>query len=332
MVSYSEVQASNARISDATVPRVAVFPGGTSGIGSLTARALASTGTSVKIYIVGRRSAEARTRTFIEEMKTINPKAEIIWAEAEISLLAEVKRICRVIKSKESRVDLLFLTAGYAAVGARQETSEGIEITQSLEYYSRMLFIQHLLPLLRQSEHARIVSVCAGGTERASSIVLDDLDLKNPKNFTLLTARPHVAALITVTMDKMAALNPDVTFIHSMPGWVATGNVNRGYEPGSKWGFFVWIFLGPLIKLFSMSLEVSGQKNLFQSTSAAFGGRGTPWDGPAALNTKNEPANGLFLVNHNCNSTPNAKVIAILREKAQVKVWNHTQDMLGPYL
>jgi NADP-dependent 3-hydroxy acid dehydrogenase YdfG len=78
MVSYKEIQASNALINDALAPRVSVFAGGTSGIGKLTIRALVATGASVRIYLVGRKSSEVRTHAFIQELHAINPKAEII--------------------------------------------------------------------------------------------------------------------------------------------------------------------------------------------------------------------------------------------------------------
>lgn len=188
MVSYKETQASNARISESTAPQVAVFAGGTSGIGKYTVKALVSTGAGMRIYLVGRKSSEERMKTVIEELQAINPRAEIIWTEGEISLLSETKRVCDIVKSKESRVDLLFLTAGYAPFGGRKETAEGIETSQSLEYYSRILFALHLLPLLDKAEAPRVVSVMAGGFEK-TSIDLDDLDLKRPGNFGSIKAQ-----------------------------------------------------------------------------------------------------------------------------------------------
>ena len=112
MVSYKEIRAANALINDATAPRVALFVGGTSGIGQLTVRALVATGASVRILLVGRKSSKERTEAFIQELHAINPKSEIIWIEGEISLLAEVQRVCEVIKTKESHIDLMFFTAG----------------------------------------------------------------------------------------------------------------------------------------------------------------------------------------------------------------------------
>lgn len=331
MVSYEEIQASNALINDATAPRVAVFVGGTSGIGKFTVRALVATGASMRIYLVGRKSSEERMHAFIQELHAINSKAELIWTEGEVALLAETKRVCEAIKSKESRVDLLFLTAGYAPFGTRRETAEGLEIAQSLEYYSRMLFILHLLPLLGQAEAPKIVSVLGGGLERAT-IELDDLDLKKPGNFGGIKAQTQYAAMNTTTLEKLANDNPNVTFIHSWPGWVNTGNVRRGSDPNSIWAWFVWLILEPLIGLFAFSDEESGQRHLFQSTSAAFGGRGVPWKGKPGINSLEKPTDGLFLVNLKCECTPNAKVMPFLREKALGKIWDHTQEVLRPYM
>ncbi len=331
MVSYEEIQASNALINDATAPRVAVFVGGISGIGKFTVRALVATGASMRIYLVGRKSSEERMHAFIQELHAINSKAELIWTEGEVALLAETKRVCEAIKSKESRVDLLFLTAGYAPFGTRRETAEGLEIAQSLEYYSRMLFILHLLPLLGQAEAPKIVSVLGGGLERAT-IELDDLDLKKPGNFGGIKAQTQYAAMNTTTLEKLANDNPNVTFIHSWPGWVNTGNVRRGSDPNSIWAWFVWLILEPLIGLFAFSDEESGQRHLFQSTSAAFGGRGVPWKGKPGINSLEKPTDGLFLVNLKCECTPNAKVMPFLREKALGKIWDHTQEVLRPYM
>ncbi|KAJ5569918.1 uncharacterized protein N7459_009348 [Penicillium hispanicum] len=331
MVSYKEIQASNALINDATAPRVAVFVGGTSGIGQLTLKALVATGASVRIYLVGRKSSEERTRAFIQELNATNPKAEIIWTEGEISLLAETKRVCEYIKSKESRVDLLFLTTGYAPFGSRKETSEGVAIVQSLGYYTRMLFVLHLLPLLRQAEAPKVVSVLAGGLESAA-VDLDDLDLKKPGNFGPRKAQLQYGEMNTATLEKLAIDHPDVTFIHSWPGIVSTGNVRRGADPNSFMSWVVSLFLEPLLNLLAFSDEESGQRHLFQITSAAFGGHGVPWSGKPGVNSQGKPEDGLFLVNNKCDCTPNAKAVSKLRETAQEKIWNHTQEVLAPYL
>ncbi|EAQ84451.1 hypothetical protein CHGG_08465 [Chaetomium globosum CBS 148.51] len=334
MVAYSEVEASNAQINDATAPRVSVFLGGTAGVGKFTITALVGTGASVKIYLVGRKSSAQRMQAFIQEMHAVNPKAQIIWTEGEISLLADVKRICNEIKSKERHIDLVFLTAGYAPYGERVETTEGIDISQSLEYYSRLLCVQHLLPLLNQAEAPRVVSVLSGGMSRGN-IDTDDPDLRKPGSFGLMKGQMQLGTMNSLGLEKLADENPNVVFIHSSPGSVNTGNLGRTFD--AKSGILAWVFetiLGWFVRAFAMSDERSGQRNLFGATSAAFGGRGVPWKGEPAANSRGEPAakRGLFHVSWNCNSTPNERVMTKLRGTAREKIWGHTQEILRPYL
>lgn len=332
MVSSTEIEASNALINDATAPRVAVFVGGTSGIGKFTVQALVATGASVRIYLVGRKSSQEHTNAFIQKLHALSPKADVIWTEGEISLLAETKRVCEVIKAREGHVDLLFLSAGYTTFGARKETSEGFEITQSLKYYSRILFVLHLLPLLEQAEAPRVVGVLQGGLE-SRTIDLDDIDVKRPGNFGFIKAHMQYGNMFTLALERLASDNPHITFVHSWPGWVDTGNVWRGIaNRNSVLSWFVWLILEPLIGLFSISDEDSGQRHLFQCTSAAFGGRSIPWKGRPGVNSLNKQENGLFLVNYKCDCTPNARVMSVLRDKAEGTVWEHTLHVLGPYL
>jgi hypothetical protein len=158
------------------------------------------------------------------------------------------------------------------------------------------------------------------------------LDLKKPGNFNFIKAQTQYRNMNTTSLEKLANDNPSVTFIHSWPGWVHTGNVRRGQDPNSAMEWFVRLILEPLIALFSLSHEKSGQRHLFQSTSAAFGGRGVPWNGKPGVNTWEKPEDGLFLVNYKCDCTPNAKVMRVLREKALEKIWDHTQEVLRPYM
>jgi len=332
MVSYQDILASNALINDTTGLRVAVFVGGTSGIGKFTIKALVATGISVNIYLVGRKSSEERTQAFIKELHTLNPRANVIWTEAEVSLLTEVKRVCELIKIKESHVDLLFLTAGYAPFGTRQETAEGHEVVQALECYSRMLFILRLLPLLGASDMARVISVLGGGRETTHLIDLEDLELKKPGNFRVYRARPQYIAMNTVMLDKLASENSNITFIHSWPGAVNTGNVRRGWDANSTVGAVVSWAVETLTGLMGFSDEESGQRHLFESTSAAFGGRGVSWSGKTGISTTGGSEGGLFLVNNKCDCTPNVKVVAKLREMGQEKLWGHMQEVLGAYL
>lgn len=63
------------------------------------------------MYIIGRDKTSRKS--LVESLQQSNPRAEIIWLEGQVTLLAEVKRLCMEIKGREDSIDLLFLSAGF---------------------------------------------------------------------------------------------------------------------------------------------------------------------------------------------------------------------------
>ncbi|KAL0778946.1 hypothetical protein CaCOL14_003430 [Colletotrichum acutatum] len=119
MVTRAQVQNSNSHLTSQTAPQTAVFLGGTSGIGKLTLIELVSLGFPIRVYIAGRKATEPAMRPVLEDLRRKNPRAELIWVESEVSLLVETRRVCEVVKEKETNLDFLCLTAGYAPFGGR---------------------------------------------------------------------------------------------------------------------------------------------------------------------------------------------------------------------
>lgn len=115
MVSLSSVSASNSLIPE-VIPAglVAVFFGGTSGIGEITVKTLAKYARSPRIYIIGR-SQDAADR-ILAECKAINPDGEFIFMKTDVSLIRNVDELSKEIKAKEKFLNLLFLTAGVANI------------------------------------------------------------------------------------------------------------------------------------------------------------------------------------------------------------------------
>lgn len=339
MPSYSTILSSNALLTPTTPskpPLIAVLAGATSGVGQHTLRALVATGTPSRIYLIGRPSALARTTPFLAEMHALNPRASIIWTEGEISLLSEVRRICDVIKKNEEVVDLLLLTAGYAPFGARKDTSEGVEVAAALEYYGRVLFAELLMGCLRRAEAGRVVSVLGGGLEREGAVVeVEDLGMRKEGGWSGFRAQGQYAVMNTLGLERLAEApgGEGVTFVHAWPGLVSTGNVRRGHDEGSVGAWLAWA-VEPLFGVLGTRGAVCGQRFLFVCTSGMYGGRGVvPWEGGKGVNSKGEEGEGLFLANYKGDCTPNAKVLARLRETGvQDKVWEHTQEVLKPYL
>jgi NAD(P)-dependent dehydrogenase (short-subunit alcohol dehydrogenase family) len=123
MPNITTVRQSNALLTPTTIPKTAVFVGGTAGIGKLTLSALAELGFDFKAYVIGRKGSEASFKTHAESLRSKNAHAELIWIEGEVSLLSEAQRICDHITTLETSIDLLFMTTGYAPMGGRNSTS-----------------------------------------------------------------------------------------------------------------------------------------------------------------------------------------------------------------
>ncbi|OLN96560.1 Dehydrogenase/reductase SDR family member 13-like protein 1 [Colletotrichum chlorophyti] len=334
MVTLYQVRQSNARLTEATIPRTALFVGGTSGIGRLALIELASLGFPIKVYVVGRKATESAMRPLLDDLQERNPKAELVWVEGEVSLLAEVRRICDFIKSKESNLDFVCLTAGYVPFGGRNNTVEGLEVTHALEYYGRMLFTLVLLPLLRLSPSGRVLTVL-GGSMLSNDLFLDDLNLEKPGNFGGVRTQTHMNIMNTLFLDRLAHEpgNESISFVHNWPGAVNTGNLAR-YHTRSWRSPVSWtVLVTPLLWLVGFGEKEAGERHLYVATSGRFGGKGPMVDGKGAESgARRKGGGGLFLVNNKCDVSYKEDVLRELRAEARGKVWDKTMEILGPYL
>ncbi|KAA8573162.1 hypothetical protein EYC84_003673 [Monilinia fructicola] len=258
MVAIKAIRASNATFRSKSTPgMVAVFAGATSGIGLGTLKAFIKNANAPKAYIIGR--SESAAAALLEDLRRSNASATLIFLQGELSLIKEVDRLCDEINSKEKKVDFIFL-----------KSPEGIDIPQSLRYYSRLRFAYNLLPLLRPAPNPRVISILAGGKEKA--IDLNDLEVK--QGFSMIKAAGNGTTQTTLAFEELAKSNPQISFIHKYPGFVNTGVVGR-FMSSAKGiyaipaTFFRWVVL-PILNLFATSVEEAGERGLFLATSARY--------------------------------------------------------------
>lgn len=332
MVNLKLIQQSNSSLST-TRSLVAVSVGGTAGIGLLTLQKLVHLNLPITAYIIGRAERKSSFQPIIDNLHASNPSAKLIWLEAEISLLSDIHRICTYIKTLTLSINLLLLTPGYAPFRIRQNTFEGLDISHALCFYSRICFIENLLPQLRLG-HGRVVSVHSGGLERSCLFNTTDLNLEQPGAFGAMSTQPQMGVMGTLTLERLAEKeeNADVTFMHSHPGIVRTGNLFRGFEEGS-WGHWgaKWV-MDPLMRVVEYSFEEAAERHVFQCTSGVFGGRGPVLEGVVGRTTRGEEKGGLFLVNWKCDTVMNEWELGKLRTNAQEVVWEKVHEMIGPHV
>ncbi|KAI2470075.1 NAD(P)-binding protein [Annulohypoxylon bovei var. microspora] len=289
MVKLDVVRTANAALADGTKPFVAVVAGGTAGIGEATVRALAATFAGrgsegegrgfLRVYIVGRN--QEAVRKIIAECTAVCPGGVFRFCRGDLSLLKEVDRVCAEITGIERReadakatpvkIDFLVCCQGVLSLTV-EETEEGLDKYFSLYYYSRMRLIERLLPLLNASPNAgHVVSVFNSSVQ--SSLILNDLTLRNPRNQTLQTRFAHWVGMTNVFMEELAHRNPGrLALCHYYPGYVPTGIAASSNFPWYL-KFLVTYIITPLFWPFRVPFEECGQRVLFMASPARFPAR-----------------------------------------------------------
>ncbi|TGO48209.1 hypothetical protein BCON_0247g00030 [Botryotinia convoluta] len=254
-------------------PLIAVFVGGTSGIGTHTVLALASAHAKnstqpLLLFIVGRNK-DAATR-IIAECRELCPHGDFRFVQArDLSLLKDVDRVCEEIrgmlderekeKGEKAWIDLLVMTQGVLTL-SRNATKEGLDSTYSLMYYSRMRLITQLLPLLLCSPlPSRVISIL--NPKLHSKLIPDDLSLR--KHSILRYASSHVCWMTTFFMEKIAEGNGGrISLMHVYPGVVMTDMLEKGMVP--RWLKWLWRFgMGPVMRFWETEGGVCGERILW---------------------------------------------------------------------
>jgi NAD(P)-dependent dehydrogenase (short-subunit alcohol dehydrogenase family) len=152
--------------------KVAVVTGGTSGIGEVAAIELARKGARI-VLIARDRDRAAET---ITKLKAANPTVSPTAYFADLSSIADMKRVAGEVAAAEPKIDVLVNNAG-AVFLARHESIDGLEMTFATNHMAYYVITNILLPNLKAARSARIVST-ASDAHRAGRLDFDDLQLK----------------------------------------------------------------------------------------------------------------------------------------------------------
>src|SRR5579859_1558327 len=115
MVSLKGIRLSNDAFKAGKRDIIALFVGGTSGVGKGTVIQLAKyTPGALTVYITGR--SEKSATPLLEELKRLKTDGNFIFIETEVSLIQNVDAVCEQIKAKEKTLDLLFMSAGFLSL------------------------------------------------------------------------------------------------------------------------------------------------------------------------------------------------------------------------
>ena len=156
--------------------KTVVITGATSGIGEVAAIELARQG--ARIVFVARN--QMRRDTMLTRLTIANDKVKHTAYLADLSRLSEMKRVAGEIAAAESKIDALINNAG-AVFGKRETTPDGLEMTFATNHMAYFVVTNLLLPKLKATPGARIVSTSSTAHKSGK---LDFDDLQSEKSYS----------------------------------------------------------------------------------------------------------------------------------------------------
>ena len=234
--------------------KTVVITGGTSGIGEVAAKALAGLG--ARIVLVARD--KSRANATLARLPRGADRLDHAAYFADLTRLAEMKRVAAQIADKEPPIDVLINNAG-ALFATRRLTEDGLECTFALNHMGYFVLTAGLWERLLASGAARIINTASAAHEGAT---LDFDDLQSAKSFgAVKTYGRSKLCNILFTRELARRLRDTGVTAHCLhPGFVATRFADQS---GGLISHFAW-----LAKLFAIS-PAEGAKTIIYLASSA---------------------------------------------------------------
>jgi NAD(P)-dependent dehydrogenase (short-subunit alcohol dehydrogenase family) len=219
--------------------RVCILTGATSGVGYHAAKRLAEGGARLVLVC---RNAEKAARVKDELENEHQTSVRIL--QADLSHLAEVRKIAATILEEYPRIDVLINNAGIHNT-TRTLTENGVETVFCVNHLASFLFTRLLLPRILESAPARIIQVNSQG-HRFGGLDLNDLNWDRRRYHGLQSyGASKVAQLLTVweLADRLKGTGVTINAMH--PGEVRT---NIGMNNGLLYQWYQRYLLWPTLK------------------------------------------------------------------------------------
>ena len=230
-----------------------VITGGTSGIGEVAALALAKIG--ARLVLIARD--QSRADATLKRLRASGSDLAHTVYPADLTRLAEMKRVAAEIANREPPIDVLINNAG-ALFATRKLTEDGLETTFALNHMAYFLLTEGLRERLIAAGGARIVNTASAAHEGAT---LDFDDLESAKRFQGLKAygRSKLCNILFTRELARRLMGNGVTANCLHPGFVAT---RFGDESGGLVSRLAWF-----AKLFAISPREGAETIIYLASS-----------------------------------------------------------------
>ena len=145
-----------------------MITGTTSGLGEESARVLAARGARIAMLA---RNDQANLEA-ADRIRSSVPDADLSMHQLDLSDLASVESFAVEAADQFDRIDVLMNNAGVMCCPFGR-TTDGFEMQFGTNHLGHFALTARLMPLLRQAENPRVVTLSSGG-HRISDVDLDD--------------------------------------------------------------------------------------------------------------------------------------------------------------
>jgi NAD(P)-dependent dehydrogenase (short-subunit alcohol dehydrogenase family) len=228
--------------------RTYVVAGGTTGMGQGLALHYLRQGDQVTV--VG--SDPAKGRRFAEDAERLGAGERAAFIRADLTSVAENRRVIEEVRARHDRLDGLVLTA-MRHFRTRVETADGFEATFALYYVSRFLLSHGLTGLLAKAERPVIVSVCGVGMTKGQ-VHWDDLGLEH--GYGAIKATLQGGRATDLLGVAYAAEHPDIRFLLHHPGFTDSGTGTLSQPARSIVRVLARLFAQPVAKSIQPIIEL----------------------------------------------------------------------------
>ena len=213
--------------------RTVLITGGTSGMGYEDALALSRAGARV---IIAARNAE-RGEQAIARIRESVPDAKLEFEALDLADLASVRSLARRLNERLPRLDVLINNAAIMAPPERGVSADGFELQLATNYLGHFALTGLLVPLLRESPDARVVSLSSIAAARGA-LDFDDLQAEREYEPYATYAQSKLAVLhwARALQRRSDAAGWAIRSIAAHPGVAVTELIARGPGLDSAFG------------------------------------------------------------------------------------------------
>lgn len=238
--------------------KVCMVTGANSGMGKVTATALARMGAHVVITCRNQAKTEQARAAIMQEA----PNSEITGLWGDLSSQAQVRQLAERFKSQFSTLDVLVNNAGMLDA-ERTVTEDGVERTFAVNHLAPFLLTHLLLESLQRAEQGRVVTV-ASDVHKLAKYDPDNLQLES-----------GYGAYKAYCLSKLANMMFSHELAKRLAGTSVTSNCCHPGYVGSNFGSggnFLFRMLTTVSRPFLTSTDKGSRTAVYLATSPEVAG------------------------------------------------------------